>query len=125
MRGAWCVKTELAAPRHSRTTRHAPPMFVVHFLLNLAALLLWLGWRSRRLAAPARPSGIALLSTLKRADPAGGRIWIYPAALGGLLFLRAVFYWELGPSLHWNPSLSFGALTVFFRSNLFGLTLLF
>ena len=100
-------------------------MALLNFTLNLVALLLWLGWRARSQAALPRPAGIALISTLRRADPTQGKRWFFPTALGGLLFLRAVLYWEIGPSIHWIPSLSLGATSLPFSSILFGRMLLF
>lgn len=100
-------------------------MALLNFILNLAALLLWLGWRSRKVASPGRPAGIALISTLKRADPSGGQTWIFAAALAGLLFLRAVLYSQIGPSIHWIPSLPLGATSLSFSSMIFVRTLLY
>ena len=37
-----------------------------------------------------------LIGTLRRAEPANARRWHLPAVLGGLLFLRALFYWQIG-----------------------------
>ncbi|MST94317.1 MAG: hypothetical protein EXS33_03420 [Pedosphaera sp.] len=100
-------------------------MALLNFILNLAALLLWLGWRSRSVDSPARPAGIALISTLKKAGPAGGRIWMFALALGALLFLRALLYWQIGPALHWTPVLSLGAASLSFKSMIFARMLLF
>lgn len=100
-------------------------MALLNFILNLAALLLWLGWRSRRVDSSARHTGIALISTLKRAAPSDGRTWIFAAALAGLLIVRAMVYGQIGPSIHWIPSLSMGATSLSFSSVIFVRMLLF
>ena len=42
-----------------------------------------------------------LIGTLRRAEPRRLRRWHLPAALGGLLLLRAVFYWQIGSGVGW------------------------
>jgi uncharacterized protein YggT (Ycf19 family) len=96
----------------------------VDFALNCAALLLWLNWRSRGLTIP-RAAGIALVSTLRRAEPAQRDRWISPATLAAILFVRAFVYWQMGPGWHWTPRLSMAAITVPFRSDNLGRMLLF
>jgi uncharacterized protein YggT (Ycf19 family) len=100
-------------------------MGYVDFILNLAGLLLWLNWR----AATADPLGkrrpATLLGTLRRAEPGGAGRWQLPAILAGLLLLRAVVYWKIGPAVGWNGKLDLGVTMPFFRSNLFGHMILF
>jgi uncharacterized protein YggT (Ycf19 family) len=87
----------------------------VDLLLNLAGLLLWLGWRAVRLQAPvARPGAMAHL--LKQADAPPSRRWTYLGVLVLLLALRAVFYWRVGSQVDWVPALDVGAINLPFNS---------
>ena len=92
-------------------------MALVNLLLNCACLLLWLNWASR--ASGPRRGGIALVSTLRRAEPAARDRWRSPIILFLILLLRAVVYWELGPSALWVPKLSLGAIVLHFRNDVF------
>jgi hypothetical protein len=100
-------------------------MTAIHFLLNLAGLLLWMKWAG--LGAPN-----------SRAAPVGvqfpGRQNIHPRSilrviwLGTLvLFLigRAVIYWQVGYAAKWVPTVSLGAIHLTFRSDIFSRMLLF
>jgi hypothetical protein len=98
-------------------------MGIVDFILNLAGLLLWLNWRSQQMAGP--PPTVSLAATLKPTEPERSHRWVFLAALPILLFLRSVFYWQLGPAIEWTPRLPLGALVFFFRSDLFSRMLLF
>ena len=71
-------------------------MGIIDFILNLAGLLLWLNWRSLRFDPLGKRTPATLIGTLRRAEPRRLRRWHLPAALGGLLLLRAVFYWQIG-----------------------------
>ena len=94
-------------------------MSVLDFILNCAGLLLWLNWRSRGLSGPGRAAGIALISTLRRAETQRRDAWVAPLILVSVLFLRAVFYWQIGPALGWLPRLPLGAIVLHFRSDMF------
>ena len=115
----------------SRTChRWAAPVIVQHlmslvdFILNLAALLLWLNWRAIRLTA-AQPSVLSLASALKRAEPRRPNRWLYFVALILLLLTRSVFYWQVGRSVSWTPAIELGAIALHFRSDFFGRMLIF
>jgi len=98
-------------------------MSLIDFILNVAGLLLWLNWRAVPwMALP--PPGTSLAATLKAAEPPRPR-WFYIACLGALVFGRSFFYWEIGPSLHWNPGIPLGPVTLAFRSDVFGRMALF
>ncbi len=99
-------------------------MTVLNLILNCAGLLLWLNWWSRGLGT-ARPSGIALVSTLRRAEPARRDRWMSPLALAALLVIRAILYWQIGPTVHWVPRVSLGAVSITFRSDHFPRVLVF
>ena len=100
-------------------------MSVLDFILNCAGLLLWLNWRSRGLSGPGRAAGIALISTLRRAETQRRDAWVAPLILVSVLFLRAVFYWQIGPALGWLPRLPLGAIVLHFRSDMFMRMLIF
>jgi uncharacterized protein YggT (Ycf19 family) len=101
-------------------------MGFVDFILNLAGLLLWLNWRTSEADPFHKRKPATLIGTLRRAEPASAwRRWQVPAILAGLLLLRAVFYWQIGSAAHWSATLRLGVTTLYFRSELFRLTLLF
>jgi hypothetical protein len=84
-------------------------------ILNLAAVLLWLQWRSLRTAQKPLPakSLLALLHSTEQ-PLVGSHVLL---ALLGLLLVRAVFYWQIGAPLGWTARLGFGVLPVVFRSD--------
>ncbi len=84
----------------------------IDFILNLAGILLWLNWRSMRFDPLVRTSPATLAGTLRRAEPRRLKRWHSLAALGGLLLVRALLYWQLGPTAGWTPSLHPGGLDV-------------
>jgi hypothetical protein len=101
-------------------------MNIVDFILNLAGLLLWLNWRSLRFDPLGKRTPATLIGTLRRAEPRRLRRWHLLAALGGLLLLRAVLYWQIGSGAGWAAgSLDLGATTLFFRSDSFNRMLFF
>jgi uncharacterized protein YggT (Ycf19 family) len=113
------------AIHHSQIAVHFQRMGYVDFILNLAGLLLWANWRSMRFDPLGKRLPATLLGTLRRAEPRKLRRWHLPAALGALLFLRAIFYWQIGPAANWSGRVDLGVITLFFRSNFFGSILLF
>ena len=100
-------------------------MAIVDFILNLAGLLLWLNWRSVRLDPLGKRTPATLIGTLRRAEPQRLRRWHLLAALGGLLLLRAVFYWQIGSAAHWTGTLNLNVITLSFRSDFFARMLWF
>jgi uncharacterized protein YggT (Ycf19 family) len=102
-------------------------MGIVDFILNLAGLLLWLSWRSARFDPLAKRTPATLVGTLRRAEPARMRRWHLLAFIGGLLVLRALFYWQIGSALSpiWTGKLDLGITVLWFRSDLFWRILLF
>lgn len=93
-------------------------MSVLDYLLNLAALLLWLSWRGIGTVQASGPAG-TLLGNLKPADRRAGVRHGYLVGLAALLFGRAVLYRQFGPALDWHPSWSPGAVSLVFRSDHF------
>ena len=100
-------------------------MGLIDFILNLAGLLLWLNWRAAKADPLGKSKPATLIGTLRRAEPGKPGWWHLPAVLGGLLLLRALFYWQIGSAAGWIGKLDLGATVVFFRSNSFGQMLLF
>ena len=101
-------------------------MGIIDFILNLAGLLLWLNWRSLRFDPLGQRTPATLIGTLRRAEPRRLRRWHLPAALGGLLFLRAVLYWQIGSGVGWAAGkLNLGVIELSFRSDHFIPILLF
>jgi uncharacterized protein YggT (Ycf19 family) len=101
-------------------------MGIIDFILNLAGLLLWLSWRSLRFDPLGQRTPATLIGTLRRAEPRRLRRWHLPAALGGLLLLRAVLYWQIGSGVGWAAGkLDLGILELSFRSDSFWRILLF
>ena len=89
-------------------------MGYVDFILNIAGLLLWLSWRSERFDPLAKRTPATLVGTLRRAEPARMRRWHLLAFLGGLLVLRALFYWQIGSTLSpvWAGKLNLGVIVL-------------
>ena len=102
-------------------------MGLIDFILNLAGLLLWLNWRSIRFDPLGKRTPATLVGTLRRAEPSRLRRWHLPAVLGGLLLLRALFYWQIGSASKpvWAGTLDLNVIAPSFLSNSFGLMLLF
>jgi uncharacterized protein YggT (Ycf19 family) len=100
-------------------------MTAVDFILNLAGLLLWANWRSALFDPVNKRTPATLIGALRRAAPTRFRHWHLLAAIGALLVLRALIYWQIGSSSAWTGRLDLGVTTVFFRSNYFGQMLLF
>jgi uncharacterized protein YggT (Ycf19 family) len=101
-------------------------MALIDLILNLAGLLLWLNWRSVRFDPLGRRTPATLIGTLRRAEPRRLRRWHLLAALGGLLLLRAVLYWQIGAGVGWAAGkLNLGIIELSFRSDSFGRILLF
>jgi uncharacterized protein YggT (Ycf19 family) len=100
---------------------------LVDFTLNLAGLLLWFNWRSVRFDPLGKRTPATLIGTLRRAEPQRWRRWHWLAAIGGLLLLRAVFYWQIGSASKpvWAGTLNLGAIALSFLSNSFGRMFLF
>ena len=100
-------------------------MALIDFILNLAGLLLWLNWRSVRFDPLGKRTPATLIGTLRRAEPQRWRRWHLLAALGGLLLLRALFYWQIGSAAHWTGTLNLSVITLSFRSDFFARMLWF
>lgn len=100
-------------------------MPVLDFILNCAALLLWLNGRSRRLTNLPSVPGIALIATLKSAQRRSAERWPSNLVLAVLLSARAILYWQVGTSARWMPTIPLGPITLHFRNDMFMPMLLF
>jgi uncharacterized protein YggT (Ycf19 family) len=98
---------------------------LIDFILNVAGLLLWLNWRSIRFDPALRARPATLAGTLRRAEPLRLKRWHFLAGLGGLLFFRALFYWQVGPAVYWTPTLDLVVVSLAFRGHFFWPVLLF
>ena len=96
-------------------------MQVIDFILNLAALLLWLSWCSVRFDPLGRRMPATLIGTLRRAEPQRLRRWHLLVVLAGLLLLRAGIYWQIGSATKpvWAGTLNLGVVVPAFASNSF------
>ncbi|HWW02711.1 MAG TPA: hypothetical protein VNZ64_23630 [Candidatus Acidoferrum sp.] len=94
-------------------------MGVVDFILNLAALLLWLSWRSLHFDPLAQSTPATLVGTLRRAEPRRWKGWQLLAGLVLLLALRPVLYRGVGSAAGWTPRLDLGVVALAFRSDSF------
>jgi uncharacterized protein YggT (Ycf19 family) len=100
------------------------PLGLIDLILNVACVLLWINWHSRRLVA-GKSSVMTLASTLKKAEPRRGRAWLTLVMIPVLLALRTFFYWKVGAAVNWIPSLQLGVISLSFRSDYFIRILLF
>lgn len=100
-------------------------MDVIDWILNLACVLLWLNWRSIRFTTFPRSIGVSLAGTLRRAEPVRAPRWSSLAALLAILFIRSLFYFQIGSAVNWTPKLELGVMTLSFRSDHFPRMLLF
>src|SRR5579863_6851700 len=100
-------------------------MALTDFILNIVGLLLWLNWLSLHFDPLAKTSATSLVSTLRKADPSGPRRWQSLAAVVGLVVIRALIYWQIGPALNWTPRLALAPIGLSFRSDFLWRALLF
>lgn len=94
-------------------------MSYVDSILNLAALLLWLNWRSIRFDPLFKRTPATLMGTLRPAAPKKLRRWHLLVFLAALLFARAVVYYWIGSAANWTGQLDFGAVVLSCRSDWF------
>ncbi|HVU07904.1 MAG TPA: hypothetical protein VHG89_05095, partial [Verrucomicrobiae bacterium] len=100
-------------------------MGIVDFILNLAGLLLWLNWRSLKFDPLQKRTPVTLVGTLRPAVQKKFRRWHLLAAIGALIILRALLYWQIGSAIHWTGNLDLGVIALSFRSDWFWRILLF
>ncbi len=98
-------------------------MALVHFILNLAALLLWVRCHSQSSQAPAPLPSLTVGSAERRTR--AQTPWLFPVALISLLLGRAIFYWQLSPASNWTATLDLAVVTLSFRNDFLGQMLLY
>jgi uncharacterized protein YggT (Ycf19 family) len=98
-------------------------MGLLNFILNIAALLLWVNWLSVRTGTVALPYSLA--GTLKKAGTSFAYRWKFLLALVGLLVCRALVYWQIGAAINWQPQIHLVVANVFFKKFFLGPLLLF
>jgi uncharacterized protein YggT (Ycf19 family) len=92
-------------------------MDLIDWLLNLACVLLWLNWRAVRFTRVPPSIGVSLAGTLRRAEPVGTPRWSSLAALAVILFVRGLFYFQIGSAINWMPRLQLGGVVLGFRTD--------
>jgi uncharacterized protein YggT (Ycf19 family) len=99
----------------------------IDFIINLACLLLWLNWRSVRFDPLGQRKPATLIGTLRRAESRQAGRWRLLAAIGALILLRAVIYWQIGSAFKpvWAGTLDLGIVAPSFLSDSFGRMFLF
>ena len=100
-------------------------MGLINSILNVACLLLWLGWRDLVVGSLLANTTTPLVRTIRRAGDSRLERQKYLLVLAGILFGRAIAYWWLGPAVNWTPRLDLIAVVLHFRSELFLQTCLF
>lgn len=100
-------------------------MALIDFILNIAALLLWLNWRSAGFDPLTKSTPTTLVGTLRRAEPSKTKGWYFFIGVVALLILRALLYWQVGTSVDWMPTLKLGPISISFRTDFFSRALLF
>src|SRR6267143_2170071 len=100
-------------------------MGFIDFILNVAALLLWLNRGAAGKTTTLTLPAMSLLSTLRKPEPSRIRRWVFLGSLLALLGLRALFYWQIGTAADWTPRLNLGAVVLHFRSDYAGRVLWF
>ncbi len=93
-------------------------MNLVDWILNIAAIFLWMDWRSARSARP-QPA-LSIASTIRAAGRTPGRGFGSLAGLIVLLLLRPAFYYTVGSAVDWTPTLDFIAISLPWRSDMLG-----
>lgn len=100
-------------------------MSLIDWMLNLAGLILWLGWRNAPPAGKVRSQGISIAATIKQMETVRPRTWLMPVCLLALITLRSFFYWHIGTALDWIPHLPLEVVDLKFRSDFLGRIFLF
>jgi uncharacterized protein YggT (Ycf19 family) len=92
-------------------------MSLIDFILNVTGVLLWLSFRALKFDPLVRTSASSLVGTLRRAEPRRFQNGYLLAALLALILFRGWFYFQIGPTVDWVPSLRLGAIALAFRSD--------
>jgi len=94
-------------------------MDLIDFILNLAALLLWIDWRSgRAVARRSLRASISIANSVRPTERKRLRGWGSLGALLLLLFIRAFFYSALGTNTSWTPRIDLVAISIPWRTDI-------
>lgn len=93
-------------------------MNLVDWILNIAAIFLWMEWRSTRSAKP--QSILSIAGTIRQAGRSPGHGIGALAGLILVLVVRPAFYYTVGSAANWIPTLNFLAISIPWRSDLLG-----
>src|SRR2546428_11609535 len=91
-------------------------MTLIHWILNAAALLLWISWRSSGGKTRAKTTLGNIALTQRNGTGWYERVRI-PGIIVILLLTRALLYWQIGSAVNWTPRLDLTALILAFRSD--------
>jgi uncharacterized protein YggT (Ycf19 family) len=91
---------------------YLPALDLIDFILNVAAVLLWLNWRSMRLDPLADATPATLAGTIRRVEQPRLKRWHQLLIIVALIILRAAFYVQIGPTLGWTPKLDLVAVSL-------------
>src|SRR5690349_18226407 len=101
-------------------------MSVIHWILDIAALLLWIDWRSGRVVAiKTGQVTISITNSIRETEKSRFRGLGSLAGLILLLLARPFIYWSLGSSLEWTPRINLLALSIPWRTDLLGQLFIF
>ncbi len=100
-------------------------MGLIDLILDLAGVLVWLGWRSIHFDPLVKTTPATLVGTLRPAEPRRLKGRQFLAGLAVLLVLRGVLYRQMGPEVDWTPKLNLFFVVLAFRSDHFLPALLF
>ncbi len=98
-------------------------MKLIDVILNLAGVLLWLAWWAPANLGP-RFKFLAAPPPAEAAYRPSYREYLLPG-LAGLLLLRSLVYWQIGPPINWQASLDLEVVTLPFRCDYWDRMLLY
>lgn len=98
-------------------------MNLIDLILNIAGLLLWMDWRSGQTGKA--QSALSIASTIRPANRSRGLGLGSLTALIAILALRPLFYYSIGPSVHWTARLDFLAISIPWRTDMLGRMFIF
>jgi hypothetical protein len=93
-------------------------MNLVDWILNIAAVFLWMEWRSTRTAKP--QSVLSIAGTVRAAGRGPGQGIGSLAGVALLFLVRPAFYYTVGSAVNWIPTLDFLSISIPWRSDLLG-----
>src|SRR4051812_2093984 len=96
-------------------------MSLIHWILDIAALLLWVDWRSGRVVAlKTGQVAISITNSIRATEKSRFRGLGSLAGLAVLLLVRPFIYSSLGSSLEWTPRINLLAISIPWRTDFLG-----